>query len=183
MSEKGTNMRLLWIDLETTGLSPERDQILELAFADSTLDRPFNVAPVQEVVLAFKGRETLSPFVRDLHTKNGLLDACERSSVVLADVEDWLLAVVPEVADKEERAVLAGSTVSFDHGFLKVHMPRLAARLSYRHYDVSAVKLFCRSLGMSKLAKAEVHRAAADVRESIDHARACAEWLSNGIRP
>ena len=58
-----------------------------------------------------------------------------------------------------------------------MHMPRLAARFSHRHYDVSAVKLFCRSLGMPKPPKAEAHRATADVLESIAHARLCAEWL------
>jgi len=67
--------------------------------------------------------------------------------------------------------------VHFDHGFLRVHMPKLAARFSHRHYDVSAVKLFCQSLGMPKPPKAEAHRAAADVRESIEHAKACADWL------
>ena len=57
-------------------------------------------------------------------------------------------------------------------------MPTLDKRLSYRHYDVSAVKLFCQSLGMPKLPKAEAHRAKDDILESIAHAKKCADWLA-----
>ncbi len=73
--------------------------------------------------------------------------------------------------------MLAGSSIHFDHAFLAVHMPRFAARLSHRHYDVSAIKLFCQSLGADKFPKAEAHRAKDDIAESIAHAKACAEWL------
>ncbi len=59
-------------------------------------------------------------------------------------------------------------------------MPTLAERFSHRYYDVSAVKLFCRSLGMPKPQPAEAHRAMADIQESIAHARQCARWLRTG---
>ena len=168
-------MKLLWLDVETTGLDPTKDVLLELAFAVTDLEEPFDIGSVYNPVLKFTDVAGLSPFILDMHTKNGLLAECAQSVVTLADVEEWMLAVVPEAEDKP---VLAGSTIHFDHGFLKAHLPRLAARLSHRHYDVSAVKLFCQSLGMPKPPKAEAHRAAADVRESIAHAQMCAEWLS-----
>ena len=88
----------------------------------------------------------LDPFVFDMHTKNGLLVDCARSSLTLAQIEDDLLDIVPEVEDKEERPILAGSTIHFDLGFVRAHWPRLAARLSHRCYDVSAIKLVAPSV-------------------------------------
>lgn len=174
-------MKLVWIDLETTGLSPERDHILEVAVGITDLERPFEVTVVRAFILAMPcAREELSPFILDMHTKNGLLADCALSRTTLADVEERLLQAVPEVADREDRPTLAGSSVHFDLGFLRVKMPRLAARLSHRVYDVSAVKIFCRSLGMVKIPKAEAHRSDEDVRESIEHAKACARWLASG---
>ncbi len=175
------NLKLVWLDVESTGLSPERDHLLEVAVGLAELERPFDAGVVRSFVLEMPcPRESLTPFILDMHTRNGLLDECERSRLTVSELEDILLAVVPEVADKDDRPTLAGSTVHFDHGFLRAKMPRLAARFSHRHYDVSAVKLFCRSLGMAKLPKAEAHRAADDVRESMDHALRCARWLASG---
>lgn len=97
----------------------------------------------------------------------------------LRELEDDFLAVVPE-ADKKNLTALAGFSVHFDLGFIRTHMPRLAARLSHRVYDVSAVKLFCRSLGMEKLPAEEAHRALPDVHESMQHAQMCMRWLARG---
>ena len=178
-------MRLYWLDLETTGLDPNADNILEIAVAVSVLERPFEATDAMSVVLRYpsangsKGVPSLHPVVEEMHTKNGLLAECRRSLLGIADVEESLLSIVPETTDREDMPTLAGSSVHFDHAFLRAKMPRLAARFSHRHYDVSAVKLFCQSLGMGKLPKAEAHRAAADIRESIAHAEQCAEWLAD----
>jgi len=169
-------MQLFWLDCETTGLSPERDGLLELAVAETNLERPFDVDRVRSWVFQFLDTSRLTPFILAMHTQNGLLDECARSTTTVAEVEEHLLSVVPEIAG-DDKPTLAGSTIHFDHAFLRVHMPRLAARFSHRHYDVSAVKLFCRSLGMPKPPKAEAHRATADVLESVEHAKLCARWL------
>lgn len=172
-------MKLLWIDLETSGLDPHQDLILEVAAIVADLERPFNSKghELHAVLFALCAAEDLHPKVLEMHTKNGLLAECERSTVSYLRVEDELLDMVPEVEDREDMTALAGSSVHFDLGFIRVHMPRLAKRLSHRVYDVSAVKLFARSLGMPKLPRAEAHRARADLQESIEHARLCADWL------
>jgi len=173
-------MKMYWIDLETSGLVTESNDLLEIAIAEADLERPFDIGPIRNSVFRFVDTSRLSTdFARRSHRESGLLDECARSTTTVAEIEEHLLTIVPEpeVASGEDKPTLAGSTVHFDHGFLRVHMPRLAARLSYRHYDVSAVKLFCRSLGMTKVMKAEAHRARADILESIEHAKLCAEWL------
>ena len=168
-------MKLIWLDLETTGLNPETDAILEVAAFEATLERPFDVRPLYECVLGFPASyPPLHPIVQKMHTKNGLFAACAESVVSVKSAEVDLLHRIPR---DEDLAVLAGSCIHFDHSFIRAKMPELNARLSHRHYDVSAVSLFARSLGMPKLPKTEAHRAAADILASIGQARAVAQWF------
>jgi len=175
---------LLWLDCETTGLDPRADHILEVAYAIASLERPFEIGTVQEwqTSLPRAGWGALTPFIREMHTKNGLLEDCASSVHGVYNIERALLEIVPEIEDKDERPTLAGASVHFDLGFLRVHMPTIARRLSHRVYDTSAVKLFCRSLGMPKPPREEAHRAGADVLESVVHAKACADWLQYSFR-
>lgn len=193
---------LLWLDLETTGLEPRDCCILEVGARVAAFDTPFDGDLVCDRVvhavvsekkgylgdtligvqnytgLGGRGTYLIDKFVLDMHTKNGLLRDCVESTNTLREVEEGILLKVPDLP-REERFVLAGSTVHFDRSFLQRYMPTLHARLSHRHYDASSVKLFCQSLDMPPLPKAEAHRALADVDESIAHARACAEWATN----
>jgi oligoribonuclease len=170
------NQKLLWVDLETTGLDARTDSILEVAWVLTDLDKPFFATEVRYMVSAFKST-TLSPFILDMHTKNSLLDACAKSTITIVNIETEMLRFVPEIDDKELKTVVAGNSVHFDLGFIRHHMPRLARRLSHRCYDVSAIQLFARSLGMPKPEKGpETHRAKDDVLASIAQAKRLAEW-------
>lgn len=183
-------MKLLWLDLETTGLDPNKHTILEVACRLADFERPFetsNDAGPYQAVAHFDifrwGMDVsnVDKIVFDMHTKNGLWAECTASEHSLDGIEQQLIEMLgdpykPLVGD--DRPILAGSTIGFDLSFLRVHMPRLAERLHYRLYDVTSVKLFCQSLGMPKFPKAEAHRAMPDVLESIAHAKACAEWLA-----
>lgn len=174
-------MKLVWLDLESTGLDPARGKILEVAAAVADLSAPFDLGPFVSRVLPFSEWQytLMDDYVRAMHTKNGLLFDCDQSGRLIGEVEQELINLLPEPGtyEREDTPTLAGSSVHFDHAWLRVHMPTLAARFSHRHYDVSAVKLFCRSLGMPKQPAAEAHRAEADVRESVAHAELCVRWL------
>lgn len=179
-------MRVFWIDLETTGRDPRAELILEVAIAEAEFERPFDLGPMSSWVSCFDGAHVreeddhpfgMAPEVVEMHTRNGLLAESKVSPLHVWDVENALLARVPAGLAREEMPVLAGSSVHFDAAFLASWMPTLAERFSHRHYDVSAVKLFCQSLGMEKFKKAEAHRAADDIRESVAHAKACRDWL------
>lgn len=171
-------MKLIWLDIETTGLDPETDSILEVAAFEAVLERPFDVRPLYECVLEFRGKNSspIHPIVLDMHAKNGLWSACATSCVRAGSAQIDLLERIPL---DEDKAVLAGSSIHFDAGFLRHHMPQLFERFSHRYYDVSAIKLFAQSLGMPKFKKAEAHRARADVLESIEHARTVAQWFAD----
>jgi oligoribonuclease len=170
-------MKLIWLDLETTGLTPETDAILEVAAFEATLERPFDAVKIYDCVLRVPPTpfwERLHPIVQKMHTDNGLWAACAESVVTCMSAE---VDLCRRISDDEDKAVLAGSSVHFDHSFIRHHMPALNARFSHRHYDVSAVSLFARSLGMPKLPKTEAHRAAQDCLDSIAQAKAISEWF------
>jgi oligoribonuclease (3'-5' exoribonuclease) len=191
-------MKLLWLDCETDGLDPINHRLLEVAALVTDLTSPFQQegGPVHDVLPVADGEaEAFDPFIIDMHTKNGLLLACKEREKQLqlrlgADslprqasrwpgrylsaaraLEERILALIPKRVDVEREHItaLAGSSVHFDLAFLRAHMPTLAANLSHRVLDVSAVKLFCRSLGMPKLPP----------EESMNHAIACAHWLGH----
>lgn len=179
---------LLWLDLETTGLEPRGEAILEVAAATADLLKPFELTPLYEAVIHCDVaivRETVDPIVRTMHTKNGLWEACAESKVEIRDVDSLddrslFMKLMKFNATRDaprEKFILAGSSIHFDHSFIRVHLPNVAGMLSHRHYDVSAVKLFAQSLGMPKFKKGEAHRAAADVQESVEHAQAVARWF------
>ena len=179
-------MRLIWLDLETTGLDPYKHSVLEVAVAEADFLDPFNAKVICHGVTWFHPGlvETLDPFIVNMHTKNGLFKECrdEEKALDLFEIQNMLLDLIPFVEDKDERPILAGSSIHFDHDFIKIHMKKLNERLSHRHYDVSALKLFCQSRGMPKFKKAEAHRAIDDILESIEHAKACEEWLKTNLR-
>jgi oligoribonuclease len=163
--------RMVWIDLEMTGLEPETCAIVEIAtiITDPNLaviaEGPCLVIHQPEDVLG-----TMSAFVRDLHTRSGLLDRIRSATLSLAEAEAQTVAFLERYCQKGT-ALLCGNSVWKDRAFLERYMPAVIEFLHYRIVDVSTVKELVRRWYPAVLhapKKKEVHRALDDIRESIE---------------
>jgi oligoribonuclease len=130
---------LAFIDLEMTGLDPQRDVILQAALIVTDRD----LQPLDEYccdVFAEDGAlAPMSPFVRAMHEKNGLIERVRASRIDLREAQRQLLSRVAALC--EYPAVLCGSSIWVDRVFLDRYTPALAGYLHYRMIDVTSVKL------------------------------------------
>jgi oligoribonuclease len=138
--------KLLWIDIETTGLEPTRDTILEIALA-ITIDLEV-VASTSFLVKHERVAELKNDcgdFVRGLHAANGLWTALEDATMSLDVVERECIDFISRRFDTTKmysRPVMAGSNPRFDKDFLTAQMPLLDRALHYRTFDMNALYMF-----------------------------------------
>jgi len=135
---------ILWLDLETTGIDPERDLILELAaiYEQGHIQQfgPMAVGYPETVIL-----RQCNAYVRQMHTETGLIQRCSVSQVTLHSLEVDLmrhLALTTQPDPEGDRIILAGFSVHFDRNFVMAQMPTFAAHLSHRVLDVSSIRRF-----------------------------------------
>jgi oligoribonuclease len=167
---------LVWMDLEMTGLDPGRHAIVEIAtlVTDDELEivaeGPDLVVHQPPAVLA-----AMDDFVRQMHTKNGLLPKIETSRVSLEEAGVATLAFIKEHVGEARTVPLCGNSIGTDRRFLAAHLPEIEEWLHYRSVDVSSVKELCRRWYPEVLArlpeKDSAHRAMDDIRESVAELR------------
>jgi oligoribonuclease len=167
--------KLVWMDLEMTGLDPERERIIEIATI--VTDGELNVlAEGPELVLHQPESvlEAMDEWNRKHHGDSGLVDRVRASTIADAEAEARILAFVAEHAGPRE-APLAGNSIHQDRRFIARYMPALDAYLHYRMVDVSTVKeLVARwypEIYAKRPHKHASHRALEDIRESIEELR------------
>ena len=166
--------RLIWIDLEMTGLDTDRDGILEIATV--VTDGDLNVladGPEFAIAHPLATLEAMDDWNRTQHGKSGLWRRVLEEGVALADAEartlDFLREWLPAGASP-----MCGNSICQDRRFLHRLMPTLERHFHYRNLDVSTVKELARRWSPEVLAgvrKASAHTALSDVRDSIEELR------------
>lgn len=166
----------MWLDMEMTGLEPDRERIIEVAtiLTDGQLTE---IAAGPELVL-HQADETLAAmdeWNKSHHGSSGLVDRVRASTITDAEAEALTIAFINEHVGAKERPVLAGNSIHQDRRFIRRYMPALDKRLHYRMVDVSTIKELARRWYPSEVTKQppkkETHRALDDVRESIGELR------------
>ena len=163
---------LVWMDMEMTGLEPERERIIEMAtiITDGDLniiaEGPELVVHQDDAVLA-----AMDEWNRTHHGGSGLTARVKTSTIDDKEAEAQTLAFINAHVSAKTRPVLAGNSIHQDRRFIHAYMPALDARLHYRMVDVSTIKELGRRWFPNRLTqrpvKKESHRALDDVRESI----------------
>lgn len=159
--------RILWVDLEMTGLDADKDVILEVAAI--VTDWKFTELATFETVIKQSDEvlKNMNPWCVQQHGTSGLTEHSRASKVSQKQAETQLLAFVDEHFEKDKPVLLAGNSIHIDRRFVTAQWPRLDARLHYRMLDVSAWKVVFEGKFGKKFAKPQDHRALGDIRGSI----------------
>ena len=163
---------LVWMDLEMTGLEPDRHVIVEIATIVTNDDLvvvgegPDLVIHQPEAALA-----EMDQVVVDMHTSSGLLTAIRESTISLEDAGAQTLAFIKEHVPDARTVPLCGNSIGTDRRFLARYLPEIEDHLHYRSVDVSTLKELARRWYPESVnavpRKAAAHRALDDIRESI----------------
>jgi oligoribonuclease len=161
--------KLLWIDLEMTGLDPVKDRIMEVAAIATDWD--FNEVAVYEAVkkvgIDFAKQRMQTEFWEKYSDVRAVLlkqnDTGKNGQVV----EDELLEFIAEHFDTDKPVILAGNSIHQDRKFIDNEWTRLSSVLHYRMLDVSSWKIVFEGRYKKRFAKPEEHRALGDIRGSI----------------
>lgn len=174
--------KILWVDLEMTGLDAEQDVILEVA-AEIT---DFNFITIASYEACVKQPREI---VVDRMHKNTWYDDYPANrdqfinkleqGIPSDQVEKDLIALVQEHFG-DEPAILGGNSIHNDRNFIKHWWPALDLKLHYRMLDVSSLKIFMQGKYGVQFQKKEVHRAFDDIQASIAELQYYLEWLQNG---
>ncbi len=168
------NQKLVWMDLEMTGLDHEVERILEIATIIT--DWELNIIEEGPVVAVRQSEELISgmdEWNTEHHTASGLIDRVRKEGISEADAEQQVLDFIASHVGERE-SPLCGNTIGQDRRFLARYMPRIEEYLHYRSIDVSTLKelaLRWRPDIHAGIKKRNTHQALDDIRESIEELR------------
>lgn len=165
---------LVWLDMEMTGLDPERERIIELAMI--VTDSELNVlaeSPSWAVHQSEALLDAMDAWNKGTHGRSGLIERVRASTLDEAAAETLALDFVRQYVPKGA-SPLCGNTIGQDRRFMVRYMPRLESWFHYRNLDVSTLKELCKRWKpevAKGFVKRSAHTALADIRESIEELR------------
>ncbi|HGT4079095.1 oligoribonuclease [Pseudomonas aeruginosa] len=165
---------LIWIDLEMTGLDPDRDVIIEMATI--VTDSDLNTLAEGPVIAIHQPEEILAgmdEWNTRQHGHSGLTQRVRESTVSMAEAEAQTLAFLEQWVPKRSSPI-CGNSICQDRRFLYRHMPRLEGYFHYRNLDVSTLKELAARWApqvRESFKKGNTHLALDDIRESIAELR------------
>lgn len=169
MSEN--SQRLIWIDLEMTGLLPDSDVIIEIATI--VTDKDLNViaeGPVFAIKQSDKTLAAMDDWNTRTHTQSGLVKRIKEEGVSASEAEAATIEFLKEHV-AESTSPMCGNSICQDRRFLARYMPTLEAYFHYRNLDVSTLKELAKRWkpeATNGFKKQNAHTALADIKESID---------------
>ena len=162
--------RLIWLDMEMTGLDPDRDRVIEIAIVvtdahlETVAEAPVYVIHQSDAVLA-----AMDSWNTSTHARSGLTEKVRASKLSEADVEAASIAFLQRYVPRG-KSPMCGNSICQDRRFMARAMPALEAYFHYRNLDVSTLKELCKRWKPEVAAsfkKHQKHEALADIHESI----------------
>ena len=166
-----SDLNLVWIDCEMSGLDPEKERLLEIAVIvtgpelEPRIEGPVLVIHQSDALL-----HAMDAWNKGTHGKSGLIDKVKASTLTEAQAEKQIIEFIKRYVSKGA-SPLCGNTIGQDRRFLVKYMPQLESWLHYRNLDVSTLKELARRWKpdvFNAFKKRQAHTALADVHESID---------------
>ena len=166
-----SDLNLVWLDCEMTGLNPEVDRIIEIAVVVTGPDlQPRVEGPVFAIHQTDAQLDLMDAWNKGTHGRSGLTERVKASTITEAQAEEQLIRFLEQYVPKGA-SPLCGNTIGQDRRFLVKYMPALEAFFHYRNLDVSTLKELARRWRpdvFNAFRKQQAHTALADVHESIE---------------
>jgi oligoribonuclease len=161
---------LIWLDMEMTGLDPEKERIIEVAvvITDGQLET-IAEGPTLVIHQSNEQLDAMDNWNKSTHGRTGLIDKVKASTLTEAQAEDQLIAFLAQYVPAG-KSPMCGNSISQDRRFMFRYMPRLEEFFHYRNLDVSTLKELCKRWQpevYKGFQKKSPHEALADIYESI----------------
>ncbi len=169
--ERPNEFNLVWVDMEMTGLDPDKDRVIEVAAI--VTDANLNVLAEGPVFAIHQSDEVLNgmdAWNKGTHGRSGLIERVKASTVTEAQAEAEMIEFLRKYVPSG-KSPMCGNSICQDRRFMARHMPTLEAFFHYRNVDVSTLKELCRRWKPELIAgfkKHQLHTALADIRESVE---------------
>lgn len=165
---------LIWIDLEMTGLEPDRDYIIEIATV--VTDKDLNIL-AEGPVMAIHQEDSIiagmDEWNQKHHGQSGLIERVKKSQINESEAETMTLEFLRQWLS-ENKSPMCGNSICQDRRFLYRYMPQLEAYFHYRNLDVSTLKELAARWApdvYNGFQKTGSHKALDDIIESIEELR------------